>query len=676
MQTLSGKIDPSLLVSKYLNHLDLSMNDFGGSRILSFIGSLQSLRYLNLSGASFGGTIPPSLGNLSRLIYLDLNKVDRFELTKSSLYWLSGLSSLKYLHLGGWDMSMSATTKSSLLVVQIKRLVYLDLNSNYLYGPLPDKIASLASLENLDFSLSSIEGQLSKKLGNLCNLQSLKLSQNKITGEITNVFDTLSTFSRSNSETLNLGYNELTGNLPNSLGYLKSLRYLQMPYHLFQGSLPRSNGNLSALEQISLSNNKLTGILKSLGHLSKLTVLDISENMWEGVITETHLANLSSLKELTMDKASPNISLVFDISSDWIPPFKVTYLLSKSSRVGARFPTWLKNQSDLSYVLDRLDIAYNQLSGGVPNSFRFNKESIAKFGPLPLWSSNVTKLYLRDNQFSGPIPPNMGEVMPLLTDLDASYNSLSGSIALSTGNITGLMNLVIFNNELSGQTSNIWENKQFIYIVDMSNNNISGTIPTMGYLSFLGFLIYRKASSLDRRELHNLLILHLRSNSFSGNIPHQFCGLSKLHMVDLSHNHLTGHIPHCIGNLSGLKSEVQIPSSIGDFEWIETLDISMNHISSTIPLSMSSLTFLNHLNLSYNNLSGKIPTANQFLTLDDPSIYQGNAGICGRPLSTDCPDSDQSKLGGDGEDRDGDGGDKFKKLGFIISIVIGFFVGL
>ncbi|KAH7518869.1 hypothetical protein FEM48_Zijuj09G0216900 [Ziziphus jujuba var. spinosa] len=161
-----------------------------------------------------------------------------------------------------------------------------------------------------------------------------------------------------------------------------------MPYNLFQGSLPGSIGNLSALEQISLSNNKLTGIPKSLGQLSKLTVLDISENMWEGVITETHLANLSSLKE-------------------------------------------------------------------VPNSFRFNKESTAKLttnrfqGPLPLWSSNVTELYLGDNQFSGPIPPSIGEVMPLLTDLDVSYNSLSGSIPLSIANITGLMNLVISNNELS-----------------------------------------------------------------------------------------------------------------------------------------------------------------------------------------------------------------------------------
>nr|XP_048337436.1 receptor-like protein EIX2 [Ziziphus jujuba var. spinosa] len=845
VQTLSGKINPSLLVLKYLNHLDLSMNDFGGSQIPSFIGSLQSLRYLNLSGASFSGTIPPSLGNLSRLIYLDLNKVDQFELTKSSLSWLSGLSSLKYLHLGGWDLSLSATdwlqivnrlplllefhfpfcqlsnlpftlpslNFTSLKVLDLsnnrfisavpdwlfnlKSLVNLDLNSNNLYGPLPDKIANLASLENLDFSLNTIEGQLSKELGKLCNLRSLKLSQNRITGEITNILDSLSTCSRSNLETLNLGYNELTGNLPNSLGYLKSLRYLQMSYNLFQGSLPGSIGNLSSLEQISLSYNKLSGIPESLGQLSKLTILDISENIWDGVITEIHLANLSSLKELTINKRSPNISLVFNISSDWIPPFKLTYLLIRSSQVGPKFPTWLKNQSDLTFLvlsnamisdtipnwflnldlqLDKLDIAFNQLSGRVPNSFIFNKECTVKLttnrfqGPLPLWSSNITELYLADNQFSGPIAPNIGEVMPLLSDLDVSYNSLSGNIPLSIGNLTGLMTLVISNNELSGQIPHFWENKQFMYIVDMSNNSFSGTIPTtMGYLSFVEFLVLssNKLSgefpsslknctnmfSLDLGDnrftgklpawigegMHNLLILRLRSNSFSGNIPHQFCGLSKLHIMDLSHNHLTGHIPHCIGNLSGLKSEDieeityqgklkviakgrvllydsilyifnsidlsnnnlsgdipmelteliklgnlnlsknqltgQLPSSIGNFEWIETLDISMNHISGPIPLSMTSLTFLSHLNLSYNNLSGKIPTTNQFLTLDDPSIYQGNAGLCGRPLSTECTDSGQSKPGGDEEDGDGDGGDKFEKLGLIISILIGFLVG-
>ncbi|XP_060667275.1 receptor-like protein 43 [Ziziphus jujuba] len=279
----------------------------------------------------------------------------------------------------------------------------------------------------------------------------------------------------------------------------------------------------------------------------------------------------------------------------------------------------------LSSWLDKLDIAYNQLSGRVPNSFRFNKECTIELttnrfqGPLPLWSSNITMLYLGDNQFSGPIPPNIGEVIPWLSDLDVADNSLSGSIPLSIGNLTGLMTLGISNNELSGQIPHFWENKQSMYIVDMSNNSLSGTIPTtMSYLSFLQFLIYRKLPAWIGESMHDLLILRLQSNSFNGNIPHQFCGLSKLHIIDMSHNHLIGHIPHCIGNLNGLKSEgieeSQIPSSIGNFEWIETLDISMNQISGPIPLSMTCLTLLNHLNLSYNNLFEKIPTTNQFLT--------------------------------------------------------------
>ena len=64
---LGGKISPALLELKYLNYLDLSMNNFGGIPIPEFIGSLEKLRYLNLSGASFGGPIPPQLGNLSSL---------------------------------------------------------------------------------------------------------------------------------------------------------------------------------------------------------------------------------------------------------------------------------------------------------------------------------------------------------------------------------------------------------------------------------------------------------------------------------------------------------------------------------------------------------------------------------------------------------------------------------
>ncbi|WCJ39174.1 disease resistance family protein / LRR family protein [Euphorbia peplus] len=46
---LGGEVSSCLLELKHLSYLDLSFNDFGGVSIPKFIGSFQSLRYLNLS---------------------------------------------------------------------------------------------------------------------------------------------------------------------------------------------------------------------------------------------------------------------------------------------------------------------------------------------------------------------------------------------------------------------------------------------------------------------------------------------------------------------------------------------------------------------------------------------------------------------------------------------------
>jgi hypothetical protein len=83
-----GKINPALLELKNLNYLDVSYNDFSGTQIPKFLGSMESLSYLNLSNAGFEGVIPHQLGNLSNLHYLNLGGNGLYV---NNLQWLSAL---------------------------------------------------------------------------------------------------------------------------------------------------------------------------------------------------------------------------------------------------------------------------------------------------------------------------------------------------------------------------------------------------------------------------------------------------------------------------------------------------------------------------------------------------------------------------------------------------------
>ncbi|RVX06849.1 Receptor-like protein 12 [Vitis vinifera] len=326
---LGGEISHSL---KYLNQLDLSMNNFEGTRIPKLIGSLEKLRYLNLSGASFSGPIPPQLGNLSR--HLNLGEVN---LSRASTYWLHAVSKLPLseLHLPSVGLSVlprclpsSNLTSLSKLVLsnngfnstiphwlfQLRNLVYLDLNFNNLRGSILDAFANRTCLESL------------RKMGSLCNLKTSILSENDLNREITEMINVLSGCNKCSLENLNLGLNELG---------------------------------------------------ETLGQLHELAALDVSENSWEGVLTEAHLSNLTNLKELSIAKFASRSrpQMVIHISIEWIPSFKLQYLKLR-----------------------------------LPNR---------------------------------PIPQDIGESMPMLTELDLSHNSLTGTLPVSIGKLHGLMILHI-----------------------------------------------------------------------------------------------------------------------------------------------------------------------------------------------------------------------------------------
>uniref|UniRef100_A0A3Q7HGC9 Uncharacterized protein n=1 Tax=Solanum lycopersicum TaxID=4081 RepID=A0A3Q7HGC9_SOLLC len=417
----------------HLRYLDLSSNNFGGNQIPKFFGSFRILRYLNLSNSGFDGPVPPHIGNLSRLHFLDLSSYSTNGPFANNLKWFIRLQSLKFLNLGSVDLSkvknhwlQSVDMIPSLLELHLpqcmlsnlplsfeffnlssllENLLYLDLISNVLQGTIPIELANTTSLQILDLSKDSfLEGQLREQLGNLCNLRELDLSLNNFTG-----FDPC------------MEPNEWT----NSSHFRETFKVGCQTF------------------------------LKIIGG---------------GVITEAHFTNLTSLKELYISSNSlpPSLPLVANVDTEWIPPFSLQYLKFRSCRFGPKFPMWIRHLTELQTLTFR---------GTVPTTLKCKSGSTVYFmsnlfeGPIPPWSSNVVWISLSNNSFSGPVPFDIGYRYPDLTDLDLSQNSLNGTIPLSISKITNLVTLVLSNNHLTGEIPDFWDEVPILYTLDLSNNS-------------------------------------------------------------------------------------------------------------------------------------------------------------------------------------------------------------
>ena len=109
---------------------------------------------LNLRGNLMSGEIPPELGSLSNLEWLDLSSN---QLSGEIPPELGSLSNLRWL----------------------------DLNGNQLSGEIPPELGSLSNLERLDLGNNQLlSGEIPPELGSLSNLERLYLHGNQLSGEI------------------------------------------------------------------------------------------------------------------------------------------------------------------------------------------------------------------------------------------------------------------------------------------------------------------------------------------------------------------------------------------------------------------------------------------------------------------------------------------------------------
>nr|TKW02537.1 hypothetical protein SEVIR_8G248400v2 [Setaria viridis] len=644
-QGLSGQISSSLLALRHLKHLDLSGNDLGGYKpIPEFMGYLKSLTYLDLSNLNFGGRVPPQLGNLTKLKYLNINQPFSYA---SDVSWLANLHSLEHLDMSTVDLSAAVDWVHWVNTLPNSRV--LDLSGCELNSSIPSLLhKNLTVLENLDLSLNSFQSPAAPNwYWDVTSLKSLKLTNSRLLGPFPDELGNLTKL-----RTLDMGSNEIQGMIPSTLNRMCSLQNIYLDgvnisgdiAHLMEripkcslnslqellldrtnitGTIIESVSNFTALSILDMSNNHLSGSVPvGIGTLQNLTLLRIRDNGFSGVISEEHFSGLTNLKHIDLTHTHLQVM----VGSDWEPPFDLHTAALSSCYLG-QIHNWLRWQKSISY----LNISDTGLIGTIPDWFWTTFSNATSLdlsynqiaGHISIETTRLSYLHILDlanNTFSGVIPQSLANLEALTTTEDDDYydyfdNPFDEGFG-NTGNYMGISG-DSFSLAIKGQVLQYSWNAIFFKSIDLSYNRLVGKIP---------------------EEIGSLL------------------GLINL---DLSSNFLTGNIPYKIGNLQGLES----------------LDLSSNQLSGEIPWCLSNLTSLSYLNLSYNNLSGRIPSGHQLDTLgaDDPtSMYIGNPGLCGRPLPKVCP-GDQPPVQRDPVISHED--DK-AQIDFHLGLIMGFLVGL
>ena len=638
----NGSVPEFLGSMKNLRHLDLSYIPFSGTVPL-LLSNLSKLEYLDLSFTSFFGRMPPQLGNLSKLQYLDLSWMWN-DTYSTDISWLSHLNMLEYIDMSNVTLStivnwpsvvnMVPTLKHIKLMncslpsanrsishLNLTKLEELDLTWNYfghpiascwfwnvttikllyldhtnLYGPFPDDLGEMVSLQHLDFSYNRNAATLTVDLKNLCELESLYLDNSLSSGNITELVQKLPQCSSRKFYALSSVSNNMTGIFPNTMDHLTSLTAIILSNNSISGAIPPAIQNCTNLEYVDFSSNQLSGQIPLLPR--SLRVFEVSMNFLSGHLPlefgapnfETLIISFNYITGQVPRSICESQNMAFlDLSNNIFEgelPYcsrmpSLRFLLASNNNFSGKFPSWLQGFSSLVF----LDLSWNKF-----------------YGSLPSWIgdlANLRILYLSHNMFYGDIPASITDLRALRY-LDLAANNMSGSIPRSLSNLVGMT-----LKHPSGSSDDLYSTLSFDESQDL-----------------FALVMKHQVLKYGSHGIVSVVGIDLSLNQLTGEIPDEITSLSMALNLNLSWNHLSG----------------KIPENIGSMKSVESLDLSRNNLSGEIPRSFSDLTYISYLDLSYNNLTGMVPSGRQLDTLytENPSMYYGNNDLCGPPLQRNC----------------------------------------
>jgi len=406
----------------------------------------------------------------------------------------------------------------------------------------------------------------------------LDLGKNELDGEIPAAIGLLDDLF-----ILDLSGNAIAGPIPPAIGRLQRLRDLTFRDTELDGRLPPEMGNLTGLEYLSLSNTNLTGPLPAT--FSNLNVgrfyhsgtgLCVPRSLaaWYEILGNTD--PLPCIPE-TADREV--LTTLYDETGgpDWRR--NRNWMTEKSLN------TWRGIVTDEEGYVTEIFLPWNRLTGSIPPELG----NLARLEVLALYGNKLTgrippelgklarvrDLSLSSNELEGPIPPEIGGMVSVDT-MYLSGNDLSGPIPAEFGNLVNLEHLALFENELSGPLPAEFGKLKKLKSAWLVDNRFEGPLPP------------------EVGDMTSLEDLSLSRNRITGSLPPELGKLQNLKELGLGDNELTGPIPPELGNMTSLEGMFlmrnqlsgSIPPELGTLSNLETLWIFANEFTGPIPAEL------------------------------------------------------------------------------------------
>jgi Leucine-rich repeat (LRR) protein len=565
--------------------IDRSWDNLPGT-IPPEIGLLTNLTYLNLCCNQLTGDIPPEIGNLINLTYMDLH-YNQLTVIPPEIGDLTSLTHLD-LHMAVTGPHTGDAIPSE--IGNLTNLTYLNLSDNELgchnynwlgdwqtdncqrhcddtddcTANIPSEIGNLTELTFLSLSDNHLSGEIPSSIGNLVNLERLSFWDNDLSGEIPESIGNLT-----NLNLLWLKHNQLTGSIPSTIGNLTQLGEdldggvddyqpgLDLSYNELTGEIPSSIGNLTNLATLVLEYNQLTGPLPpEIGDMTSLVTLNLKNNQINGLIP-SELENLSNMSCLWL----ANNNLRGEIPEE----------LCNIDVCGSQC-----NNSNYVFSGNNLCPPYPQCfeEFGIP-SYPISIINWQICNPYPDCSIGYTPI---------PNPPPINgdriydgwcfyqddlDALQGFIDVNESLNGepleigtqhwLGGPTGYGTGGAEdegygrlSRLDLSSENNEITTIPESIGDLNE-LEVVILNNTHITAIPASLGDLSELQYLSAEGGQltgpiPLELGNLTDLMYLRLNDNQLTGTIPEEL-GNTNLHTLDLSNNQLSGEVPLAIWNM-------------------------------------------------------------------------------------------------------------------------------